>query len=138
MVRRWCHPVLAFLERRTHACCCSGCPHGKVNNLPSCVSGLCQISALPLSVPTLSACPTLQFSCVLSLVQLGLKTSNLKGHSIAWTCSFPPTESLAALGLVSLKISHMAAQVLGSYREAQQKAATRLFALCVGFCPLLI
>lgn len=57
---------LSSMEWRVHASCCARSPHRRANNLPSCVSGFCQILAFTLSVSEPSTCPAVQCSCILS------------------------------------------------------------------------
>ena len=81
-----------------------------------------------------------QFSGVLSIWWRGFKIINCKVFGSTWTHSLPC--SITALNPAPFcpgkKNSCTPAPVPRVYGEAQQRASTRLSALCVHLCPLLL
>lgn len=86
--RKWYQPAPVSLERRVLDGCSQGNPPRRVNNFPTCILGIFQITVFTLSVTKLFAC--------------------LEQHSIPWALSqpsllsfkIPPFHDLVWLGSV--------------------------------------
>ena len=85
--------------------------------------------------------PSTTVSCVLSLAYSWDSKLQILKEPI-WQNLLPSSSGephyVVSGAILSKKSSRMADQALRVYGEAQQKAATRLSALCTSFCPLLM